>query len=67
LPDFLRFNLMTSFALEPRFEFVGQNSPSEKPVQGLATLLRAADPNPGRSMPQLDTGAPKETLLNVFL
>jgi hypothetical protein len=57
---------MTSFSPEARFEFIGQHSPSQKPVQSLATLLRTADPNPGRSMPQLDAGAPEETLLKVL-
>jgi hypothetical protein len=57
---------MTSLILEARFEFIGQHSASKKPVQDLATLLRAADPNPGRSMPQLDAGALEETLLKVF-
>jgi hypothetical protein len=57
---------MTRFFLEARFEFIGQLSAREKPVQSLATLLRAADPNPGRPMPQFDAGAPEETLLKIF-
>ena len=33
---------MTSLILEARFEFVGQNSASEKPVQDLATFAQSS-------------------------
>jgi hypothetical protein len=62
----LSFNLMTSFILQARFEFVGQNSASKKPVQCLAALLGAADPYPGWSMPQIDPRAVEKTFLNVL-
>jgi hypothetical protein len=57
---------MTSFILETRFEFVGQNSASEKSVQCLAALLGTANPDPGRLMPQLDPRTVEETFLNVL-
>ncbi|HEY1478310.1 MAG TPA: hypothetical protein VGF37_11555 [Chthoniobacterales bacterium] len=57
---------MTRFFLEPRFKFIGQHSASQKPVQSLATLLRATDPNACRSMPQIDPGAPEEALIEVL-
>jgi hypothetical protein len=57
---------MTRFFLEARFEFIGQHSAGEKPVQGLASLLRATDPDACRPMPQLDSEAPEESLLKVF-
>jgi hypothetical protein len=57
---------MTRLFLETCFEFVGQHSAGEKPVQSLATLLRATDPNACRSMPQINPGAPEESLLEIL-
>jgi hypothetical protein len=65
-PDPFSLDLMTSFILEARFEFIGQTSPGQKPVQCLAALFGAANPDPGRSMPQLNARSLEETLLNVF-
>jgi hypothetical protein len=57
---------MTRFFLETRFEFIGEHSAGQKPVQSLTTLLSATDPNACRSMPQIDPGAPEESLLKVL-
>jgi hypothetical protein len=65
-PDFLSFDLMTSFILEACLEFISQISASQEPVQSLATLFGTADSNPGRSMSQLDAGTLKEALVNVL-
>jgi hypothetical protein len=65
LPDFLCFNDVPGFALETRLQFVGQQSAREKPVQGLATALRAAYSDPTRPMPQFDSGPSKKSLFNV--
>jgi hypothetical protein len=65
-PDSLSFNLVTSFILEARLEFISQISASQEPVQSLATLFGTTDSNPRRSMSQIDAGTLKETLLNVL-
>ena len=43
--DLFRFYLVARLILKARFEFVGKQAASEKPVQGLAALLTAADPD----------------------
>jgi hypothetical protein len=65
LPDFFSFDDMPGFILETRLQFVGQQSAREKPIQGLATSLRATNANPARSMPQFDYRFPKKILLDV--
>jgi hypothetical protein len=64
-PDLLRFDNVSRLVLKTSFQFVGQQPAREKPVQSLATALRAANTNSARPMPQLDCRSPQEMLLKV--
>jgi hypothetical protein len=65
LPDFLGFDFVARFVLQPGLELIQQQSPRQKSVQPLASRFAASDPHPGRQMKQLYSPPTKIILMKV--